>query len=64
GEIEQDADLVVFIHRPAQGEKRAEWTFDEAELIVAKNRNGPTGRAELLYLPELTRFFNAERSKR
>ena len=56
GAIEQDADLVLFLHR--------EDAYDpserpgEADLIVAKNRNGPTGMVGLTWIPESMRFEN------
>jgi replicative DNA helicase len=58
GAIEQDADLVMFIHRDdADAEKKK-----RAELIVSKHRNGPTGSVELVFEPSLTQFRNAARS--
>jgi replicative DNA helicase len=45
GAIEQDADVVIFIHR-----KPEDYTSGEAKLIVAKNRNGPTGEVKLAYV--------------
>ena len=57
GSIEQDADLVMFIYRDEyynpESEKRG-----EAEIIIAKQRNGPTGNVELLYQASITRFLN------
>jgi replicative DNA helicase len=57
GSIEQDADLVMFIYRDeyynAESEKRG-----EAEIIIAKQRNGPVGTVELLYQSSITRFLN------
>jgi replicative DNA helicase len=58
GAIEQDADLVMFIHRDdADPEKKK-----RAELIVSKHRNGPTGSVELMFEPSLTQFRNAARN--
>ena len=57
GAIEQDSDLVMFIHRDdADPEKKR-----EAELIIAKHRNGPTGSVRLHFEPSLTQFRNAAR---
>jgi replicative DNA helicase len=57
GAIEQDSDIVMFIHRDdADPEKKR-----EAELIVAKHRNGPTGSIRLHFEPSLTQFRNAAR---
>ncbi|MDZ4835432.1 MAG: replicative DNA helicase [Candidatus Melainabacteria bacterium] len=57
GSIEQDADLVMFIYRDEyynpETDKRG-----EAEIIIAKQRNGPVGTAELLYQGSITRFLN------
>ncbi|HME90086.1 MAG TPA: replicative DNA helicase [Myxococcaceae bacterium] len=58
GAIEQDADVVMFIHREddgADGQSSAH-TALEVELIVAKQRNGPIGSIDLVFLSEYTRF--------
>lgn len=57
GAIEQDSDEVLFIYRAAWYDRGAD--PNEAEIIVAKQRNGPTGTVKLHFVPELTRFFNA-----
>jgi replicative DNA helicase len=61
GSIEQDADVVMLLHREDyyhRGEK--DYPFDTtAELIIAKQRNGPTGIVELSFKEEYTRFKNA-----
>jgi replicative DNA helicase len=57
GAIEQDADVVAFIYREEQY-NRTEENAGIAELIVAKQRNGPTGTAKLAFLKEFTRFEN------
>jgi replicative DNA helicase len=55
GAIEQDSDVVMFIHRDdADPEKKR-----QAELIVSKHRNGPTGSIPLNFEPALTQFRNA-----
>jgi replicative DNA helicase len=57
GAIEQDSDVVMFIHRDdADPEKKK-----QAELIVAKHRNGPTDTIRLTFEPSLTQFRNAAR---
>lgn len=57
GNLEQDADNVVFIHRPSvYGEKDPEGEDGRTELIVAKQRSGPTGTAVCKYVPGSTRF--------
>ncbi len=59
GSLEQDADVVLFIHRPFAMEKENPRT-GTAELIVAKHRNGPTHSGiELIFRENLTRFDNA-----
>ena len=58
GSIEQDADVVMFLHREAYY-KRDEQTPDNiAEVIVAKQRNGPLGTVKLAWLGEYTLFDN------
>jgi replicative DNA helicase len=56
GAIEQDADLVLLLHRPEYYDANDQPGI--AELIVAKNRNGPTGTVKLTFLKNLTRFEN------
>ena len=59
GSIEQDADVVGFIFRPEVYEKdeakKAELE-GEAELIIAKQRNGPTGTVKMAFIKKCTRF--------
>jgi replicative DNA helicase len=57
GAIEQDADVVAFIYREEQY-NRTEENEGHAEIIIAKQRNGPTGTAKLAFLKEFTRFEN------
>jgi replicative DNA helicase len=70
GAIEQDADVVMFIHRPDYyEEKKPEarpavadydtFTLPEAEILVAKNRNGPTGAVKTFFFKEITRFLDS-----
>lgn len=54
GALEQDADVVLFLHRPNAGQDKLE----EVELIVAKQRNGPTGDLHLLWEAATTKFRN------
>ncbi len=62
GAIEQDADLVLFIHRPEMykppEEVRQEGLEGKAEVIISKQRNGPTGTVELFFHKAFTRFDN------
>ena len=53
--IEQDADVVAFIFRE-EYYKPTEENFNKAEIIIAKQRNGPTGAVTLAFMKELTRF--------
>lgn len=59
GSLEQDADIVMFIHRPDMYAKEGERT-NIAEIIVAKHRNGPTADVQLVFRGALTKFENAE----
>lgn len=59
GSIEQDADVVMFLHRNRiKTEEQRNEPTQEAKLIVAKQRNGPTGDVEILYIPAFTKFEN------
>ncbi len=60
GAIEQDADVVMFIFREEYYNHDAEDKKGLAEIIIAKQRNGPIGTVELAWLPEYTRFVNLE----
>lgn len=55
GEIEQTADLVMFIHREGYYNPTSD-KGNLAELIIAKQRNGPTGVVELIFRKEFTKF--------
>src|SRR5688572_10027386 len=65
GAIEQDADVVMFIHREDQGEEDGSpqpvRSVIPVELIVAKQRNGPVGSVDLMFLSEYTRFESRAR---
>ena len=56
GAIEQDADLVLLLHRPEYYDPNDQPGV--AELIIAKNRNGATGQVKLTFLKNITRFEN------
>ena len=60
GAIEQDADMVMFIYRDDYYNKDTE-KKGVAEIIIAKQRNGPIGTVELLWMPEFTKFANLEK---
>ena len=55
GSLEQDADVVMFIYREDVYKPETE-KQNIAEIIVGKQRNGPTGSVELVFLKEFTRF--------
>ena len=60
GAIEQDADVVMFVHREEyyhRGEDRAQYA-GQAEIIISKQRNGPVGDVELTWESDFTRFSN------
>ena len=60
GAIEQDADVVMFIYRDDYYNKDTE-KKNIAEIIIAKQRNGPIGTVELVWLPDFTKFGNLQK---
>jgi len=60
GAIEQDADVVMLVHRPGYYQDADDETVDKtlAQIIIAKQRNGSTGTVELTWRPELTQFLS------
>ncbi|MEN0110871.1 MAG: DnaB-like helicase C-terminal domain-containing protein, partial [Planctomycetota bacterium] len=61
GAIEQDADVVMFVHRDeyyATTEEDRERVKGEADLLIRKQRNGPVGDVKLTWLHDFTRFTN------
>ncbi|MGC9159263.1 MAG: replicative DNA helicase [Terracidiphilus sp.] len=63
GSIEQDADVVAFIHREAyynRDEEQSEADRAKSEIILAKQRNGPTGTVHLNFISRFTRFDNPD----
>ena len=62
GAIEQDADVVMFIYRDDYYNKDTDMK-NIAEIIIAKQRNGPIGTVKLAWLPEYTKFANLEHGK-
>jgi len=58
GSIEQDADVVLMLARPRDADEKFQVAADSAELIVAKQRNGPVGDLKLTFLRDITRFEN------
>ncbi len=70
GSIEQDADIVIFIYREEYyNPNEQEWQLqhpdkeyprEEADIIISKNRNGPTGQVKLRFRHNLAKFYNFE----
>jgi len=60
GAIEQDADLVIFIYREEYYRPKTE-KKGIAEIIISKQRNGPTGKVELTFIKEYAKFENLSR---
>ena len=60
GSIEQDADIVMFIYREAYYNPETE-RENITDLIIAKHRNGPTGKVELYFHPERLRFMSLDK---
>lgn len=59
GELEQTADVVMFIHRPDYYEHSKEVT-SLTKLYIEKNRNGPTGAVDLIFKRDISKFYNSE----
>lgn len=65
GSIEQDADLVMFLHRPDYY-KQNDDNYEEThitELLIAKHRHGEVGKIELYFHPELLRFMSLDKTR-
>lgn len=60
GSIEQDADIVAFLYRDDYYDKESE-SKNIIEIIIAKQRNGPTGTVQLAFVKEYNKFVNLER---
>lgn len=56
GSLEQDADLVIFIHQPEMQKGGSPGMAGQAEFIVAKQRNGPRGKVDMLFIDRYVRF--------
>jgi replicative DNA helicase len=68
GSIEQDADLVLFLHRERDTDRENSAETQPGgdiptDLIVAKNRNGPTGIVNILFRQRFTKFVSLEKSE-
>ena len=62
GAIEQDADLVMFLYRDDYYNKESP-KQNIAEVIIAKQRRGPIGTVELVWLSQFTKFANKEKTR-
>jgi replicative DNA helicase len=60
GSIEQDADVVMFIHREDKGKDESEKT-NIAEILIEKHRNGPVGKIELYFDEKMTTFLSMDK---
>jgi replicative DNA helicase len=60
GAIEQDADVVLFLYRDIYYNPKKDESRNKAEVIIAKQRNGPVGSCELAFFSEFARFDNLE----
>lgn len=72
GAIEQDSDVVIFVYREEyykalrsskEKELQSTDTLEQAEIIIAKQRNGPTGPIKVGFQPQYTRFVNLEKRR-
>ena len=61
GSIEQDADIVMFIHREDKGKDESEKT-NIAEILIEKHRNGPVGKVDLYFDEKTTTFMSIDKS--
>lgn len=61
GSIEQDADVVMFIHREDKGKDESEKT-NIAEILIEKHRNGPVGKVELYFDEKTTTFVSVDKT--
>ena len=62
GSIEQDADIVMFIHRPGYYDPDNEELKNITHLMIAKHRNGPVGKVDLYFHPERLRFMSLDKT--
>ncbi len=63
GAIEQDADIIIFIYRDEVYNKNKDNNKGKAELIIAKQRNGPIGSVELQFTKEIATFRNLQKQE-
>ncbi len=63
GDLEQDADMVMFVYRPGYYFPDDPNTKNIAKLIISKHRSGPTGIAPLVFIESYTRFEDRAKDK-
>lgn len=63
GSLEQDADIIGFLYRPQLPEGVSEGVAVQTNLLIGKNRNGPTGEIGLVFLKQFTRFESAAKEE-
>lgn len=63
GSVEQDADVVMFIHRNRPKGEEENVPAQDAKIILAKQRNGATGTVNVLFIKDCTRFENVDKSQ-
>jgi replicative DNA helicase len=56
GAIEQDADVILFLYRPERYGLQSEDATGLADVIIGKQRNGPTGKIQVTFIPEYASF--------
>jgi replicative DNA helicase len=62
GSLEEDADVVLFVHRPEQFNRQDPSLRGQAEFIIAKQRNGPTGKLKMTFEGKYQRFVESTES--
>jgi replicative DNA helicase len=63
GSLEQDADIVMFLYREDYYKNTGDETIHPTELIIAKHRNGPTGKIDLFFKSDCTKFIGLDEEK-
>jgi len=56
GALEQDADVILFLYRPERYGLQSEDASGVADVIIGKQRNGPTGKVQVTFIPEYASF--------
>ncbi len=62
GELEQTADLVMFIHRDDYYDQAQQAKYSPTKLVIAKQRNGPTGHVEMMFQRDISKFRSADKA--